>query len=150
MKSPVQFEHPLVLMCLPLAIWLFWRLSLGSRSGLDPSAMRKALILRLLLAATLILALAQPSLMRLTDQISTVFVMDVSRSITSTQRSEALNFIDAAARAKRTDDTAGLIVFGKDSYIEEPLTQQFSLASYRAAVDPEGTDIEFGLESGVW
>ncbi|HEX5322608.1 MAG TPA: VWA domain-containing protein, partial [Capsulimonadaceae bacterium] len=88
-----------------------------------------------------------PHFIQLTRRLATIFLLDVSQSVRSDQRADSLAFIQKALQAKKSGDQAGLIVFGKDPYIEIPPTTDAELNGVHAAVSGDSTNIQAALQA---
>ena len=89
----VAFDHPLLLVLLPLLVAWVVILHLLSRRRMGAGRRRVALLVRALLLACLIGALAGFQLVLAVDRLSVVFVVDLSDSVGTTGREEALAFV---------------------------------------------------------
>ena len=81
---------------------------------------RVALVVRSLLLAALVLALAGFQLVLPVDRLATVFVVDLSDSVGNVGREDApsRSSRDARARASPTTTWPGIVAFGKDALVE--------------------------------
>lgn len=147
MYSPITFDQPLFLLAVPILAVVFWLLTRRSWSGLSPGQIVQSLILRIIVVTLVAVALAGPNLMELTHKLTTLFVLDVSQSIRPDQRANSLAFIQNALRAKGGNDDAGLVVFGKDPYLEMPPSPDMSLNGVHAAVDGSATNLQSALQT---
>lgn len=100
---------------------------------------------RILIFALLVLALAEPTLRRENDAVTTYFVLDQSGSIPEDMKSWSLDVAQRSARGKRRHDRAGLIVFGSQAVIEESPTPHFSVEQVFSVVDDSNTDLSAAL-----
>ena len=142
----MSFDRPWALLVLPLLAVYFWALTRRSYAGLAPASLRLALGARVLVAALLTLALAGAHLVKRSDKLTTLFVLDVSRSIRPDQRAQALDYVRKALASKGRDDPAGVIVFGRTSYLEDaPVDTLQELGDIRASVAGDATDLAGAL-----
>jgi Ca-activated chloride channel family protein len=123
---------------LPLVVWApTWSLS-------DLSVLRRVLsaLLRALIMACLALALARPAQLASSQLTSTIFVVDVSSSMSDAALSYARNAIQAAQRA-RGEHHVALVTFAGEARLE-PLadTQPPQLARH---AEGDATNIERAL-----
>ena len=72
---------------------LVWWLALRNRTGIGRERMLGATVLRSLALAAIATALLDPTLRRTTDDLSVVYVVDVSRSVSRHFLNEALDWI---------------------------------------------------------
>lgn len=142
----ISFDRPWALLVLPFLAVYFWALTRRSYAGLAPASLRLALGARLAVATLLTVALAGAHLVKRSDKLTTMFVLDVSRSIRPDQRAQALDYIRKALASKGADDPAGVIVFGRTSYLEDaPVDTLQELGSIRASVAGDATDLAGAL-----
>src|SRR5262245_19530281 len=114
----VAFDHPLLLVLLPLLIAWVVVLHLMSRRRMGAARRRVALLVRALLLACLVGALAGFQLVLAVDRLSVVFVVDLSDSVGTTGREEALSFVRQSVEEMPDGDVAGIVAFGRDSLVE--------------------------------
>lgn len=104
-----------------------------------------SLTLRLLLLLCLILALAGFSIASTSEQLSVLYLLDVSDSVSQSQQAEALAFIEQNIASKPPDDLAGLIVFGGNALVEIPLSKSPNIDGIRSTPNTNQTDIAESL-----
>jgi len=102
---------------------------------------RSALVLRLIVLALLITGLASPDLVSRGGDLSVVFALDRSDSISAGQAQEAEEFVRAAVRHRRPGDRVGLVAFGASAVVEEFPSTNPQLAF---AVRPTGGATDLG------
>lgn len=108
----------------PAALWLL--LLLIPLVGLALIAPRRlghvrfwgSLALRTLLFVALIGALAGTQLVQPVDNLTTVFLLDSSDSVSAQERTRAEAFIQSALKTMRRDDQAALVMFGENALVE--------------------------------
>lgn len=146
MQSPLTFDRPLLLLLLPLALAYFWAMTRRSYAGLHPATLKTALGTRGLVAALLVFALAGLHVVKRSDNLTTLFLLDVSKSIRPEQRAAGIAYYNKARDSKRSGDQAGVIVFGRTAFLEAPPSEsQQSLGPIRAAVAGDATDLSQAL-----
>ncbi|HLZ10678.1 MAG TPA: VWA domain-containing protein, partial [Chloroflexota bacterium] len=101
--------------------------------------------LRLLAAALLVLALAEPVFWTGSDTLSTVFLIDRSASVSADSQQAALVWIKNAISQKRPTDRAAIVSFGADAAVEQPLSASPAEVMSPAVVDRSRTNIEGAL-----
>ena len=79
---------------------------------------RLALAVRGLLLSALVLALAGLQLVLPVDRLATVFVVDLSDSVGTAGREEALAFLRETLVEKPEGDVAGIVAFGREALVE--------------------------------
>ncbi len=116
------FNHPwylLLLGLLPLLAWASYR----SLSGLGKWRRLVAIVLRSLVMALLICALAEMQYQRVSDRLTVIYLLDQSQSIPESRRAAMIRYVNASIRDQRnaaSEDRAGVIVFGKNAEVEVP------------------------------
>lgn len=118
--SGVRFDSPAYLLLLPLALSAVWWTSAHSLASLSPARRCAAAVVRCALVAGLVLALAGPQGVRANQSMCTIFALDVSASVSGLLERRAIDYVNAACRRMRPGDRAGVIVFGREAYIEVP------------------------------
>lgn len=114
----IQFTKPLwLLLLIPLGYYT-WRLTRKSLSDLSRLRSRISLGLRLALTVMLVFSLAGAQMIRGVQQQCVVFVIDVSDSIPKAKQDAALAYVNTALRSIRTDQKAGVVVFGAEASVE--------------------------------
>ena len=111
----------------PSALWLLLLLPafyLVARLGMTylPRRVRSAAtVVRLALVAAMALAIAQPILHRSSDQLSVVFVVDRSASVSVNGHSAADPWLADALKGAGPDDHTGVVEFGTNAVVRRPL-----------------------------
>ncbi|MBX7165195.1 MAG: VWA domain-containing protein [Pirellulales bacterium] len=143
----VQFDHPWWLAALLLAPLLYWW-SRRSLAALGPVRRWLALALRLAVFAALVLALAELRLLRTSERMTVVFLLDQSLSIPPQQRQAMIEYTNAAIREfRRPQDQVGVIVFGREAALEiPPFDDDVQVPSQiESRVDQEHTNLAAAL-----
>ncbi len=149
MPFSFSFSNPVALWLLPpLALYFGW-LALRSLADLSPARRNLALALRLLVLSLLVFALAGAQVVRFNQKVSTMFVLDYSDSITPDAKTRALEFIQRASQSKRADDQIGVVVFGRDSYVEIAPQIAKDVSAIKTVVPSEFTDISSAMRLGM-
>lgn len=136
----LSFDAPLALLLLIPALAITIGLYLSARRRVGAGRRRTALVVRTVLLAALVFALAGFRLVLPVDRLATVFVVDLSDSVGNAGREDALAFLRETLEVKREGDLAGIVAFGKDALVERlpnELTEIDRLAStpVRSATD---------------
>ena len=107
---------------LGLLIIIPWAFYLSKKSLAELSSWRRwsTFGLRSAVILMLVLALSGFELVWKVDRLCVIYVLDVSNSVPEDQVQQALSFIEESARSMEATDEAGLIVFGKEAYVELP------------------------------
>lgn len=114
----IAFDTPLALLLLVPLLGLVIALHLGSRRRLGAGRRRAALVVRTVLLSALVFALAGFQLVLPVDRLAVVFVVDLSDSVGSRGREEALAYLRESLAEKRDEDLAGIVAFGGDALVE--------------------------------
>jgi uncharacterized membrane protein/Mg-chelatase subunit ChlD len=127
-----------------LSVWLWWY-QLAGFSGLKGFRSALALFVRLCVLGCLILALAEPRIVRRNDGLAVVYSLDVSDSMGENVSDKSLAYILKTASAKPEKDQAGLVVFGRDAAVELPPRLSFPFEVINTRVSKDGTDLARSL-----
>lgn len=103
------------------------------------------LTLRLVILSVLVLALAGAQVEWPVDTITTVFVADVSDSISGPDRVRIENFIREALAQKPDADRAALVLFGGDALVEQLPQTKVTMPAFASTPLKNATDIEAAL-----
>jgi uncharacterized membrane protein len=144
----IAFAAPWYLAILA-AVPLLWILSYRRLAGLGKVRRIIALAMRSFLLALLALALAEPQLLRVSDRLTVIYLLDQSASIPVARRKGMVEYVKAEVRQHRgANDRAAVIVFGGNAAIEvPPLGEDFRLpVSAESAIDPECTNIAAAMK----
>lgn len=111
-----------------------------------------SLILRCIILALLVLALAGAQSVRPVDRLAVVFLVDTSDSVGGPARTDQLAFINEAVAGLLPDDLAAVIAFGGDALIERPLTPARAfgaIAALRSTPAAGNSDLEEAISLGL-
>ncbi|MFQ3632358.1 VWA domain-containing protein [Roseiflexus sp.] len=113
----LSFITPLALTLLALlpALWAF---TLFTPRRLAPWRFWSSLALRSIILLSLTLALAGTQVVLPVRELTTVFLVDVSDSMTPVQRERALQYVNDALTAMPPGDQAAIVVFGDNALVE--------------------------------
>ncbi|MFO0974563.1 MAG: VWA domain-containing protein [Phycisphaerae bacterium] len=113
-----RFDEPraLWLLLLPVVLWLWSRRSLA---GLSPGRRMAALVARTLVIALLVLALAGLQNVRISRDLSVIFVLDQSRSVPAEKQEDARRLARATTQKPPANDRVGVITFDGEAYIDQ-------------------------------
>jgi Mg-chelatase subunit ChlD len=152
----VTFVQPsyLFLLLLLLPIWGItiagWRLQ--DRRGQRRVALWRtaaALALRSAILVALVLSLAGAQIAHGATNMTTVFVLDASDSVSPAARTRGEAYIASALRTMPEGDRAAVIVFGADAVLERPPSSEKELVRLRVTPDSSATDIGRALRLGM-
>jgi uncharacterized membrane protein len=140
----VEFTNLAPFGLLVLSVWVWW-LQTAGYGGLSGARSTLALLVRLSVLGLLILALAEPRVVRRNAGLALVYALDVSDSMGEKVSDRSLNYILKTAGGKPEKDEAGLVVFGRDAAVELPPRLSFPFEVINARVAKDGTDIAKAL-----
>jgi len=140
----IYFSYPLFLSLFFLIPFVFYIYKKGN-SSLSLLRRRISLILRLLVLIFLLLSLAGMRISLPTRQKSIFFLLDVSESITEERKALAFDYLKKIPQMAKKKDRAGLILFGKEAFIESLPQENISFFPLHTSVDPHYTNIAKAL-----
>jgi uncharacterized membrane protein/Mg-chelatase subunit ChlD len=120
--------------------WVWWLHHAGG-GGLSRGRALAALLTRFVLLGAFILLLAEPRAVRRSDTLAVVYALDVSDSMGSKVRDQALGWIMQTVTIKPPKDEAGLVIFGNDAAVELPPRTSFPFEAINSRVARDGTDL---------
>lgn len=140
----MRFLEPWYLLLLvPVAAGL--ALTWKSVHGMAAGRKRVAFVLRALLAACLVLALAVPQWHVPNRGTCTMFVVDWSDSVSQVDKQRALDFLDGAMGKLGADDVAGIVVFGAQPSVESAPGGRRSVRRIESKVDGSASNLASAL-----
>ena len=144
----LTFLQPWWLLLIPVLLPPLVLLSMRSLAGLGKVRRAMAIVLRASVVTLLALALADPQLVRRNESLTTIFLLDASRSIPGDLQAPMLQFINRAiAQHQRPEDRAGVVVFGKESKVESPPAPYTeTLTGVQSTIDSEYTDLASAMK----
>jgi uncharacterized membrane protein len=83
------------------------------------------------------------------DRLNVTFLLDASDSVSLAAREQAYRFAAQASSAMRPGDQAGLVVFGEDAMVDQPLRAGVTLERPEAKVGGRATNIAQALQLGL-
>ena len=144
MRHWIQFSHRWAFLLMVVAPWVWW-LHCQGYHGLGRVRGMIALVLRLLLLGLFVMLLAGPRAVRDNDQLSLLYALDLSHSMSRPVQDEAIRYILETAGSKQATDEVGLVLFGSDAAVELPPRQSFPFEAVNSQLSQDGTNIEKGL-----
>ena len=118
----LSFDHPAYLWLLVLVPVLWW-IGFASLASLGRYRRWLALFFRTGVWTAIVLALAGVQIVRVSDRVTVMYLLDQSESIPQAQRQLMLDYVIRNVRRHRNGaraDQAGVVVFGRDAAIEIP------------------------------
>ena len=143
----ITFGSPWYLLLLVL-IPVVWWYSFRGLAALGPVRRILALGLRTLVLLLFIVALADVHLVRVSDRLTVVYLLDQSQSIPVEDRRAMIHYVNAEIlEHRRDDDRAGVIVFGRDAAIEiPPFDDDVQMPPLiESLLDPDFTDLSTAM-----
>jgi Ca-activated chloride channel homolog len=140
----------LALLLFALEGFLYWRRQTGGRLNL-PRGLgdRWALGLRCALLAVLLLSLTRPTIPRWADRLNVTFLLDESDSVSLAARESAYRFAAQSVAAMQPGDQAGVVVFGEEAVVDQPLRPTSKIERPQAHVPGRGTNLAQALQLGL-
>ncbi|HYI02385.1 VWA domain-containing protein [Hyalangium sp.] len=136
----MSFSLPQVLVLLvPLGLFL-WKL--GARPG-PPMPLRWGLLV------IAVAALAGPELVLRHAGSDVVVVVDRSRSMPLDSDRIALELVNLLEAQRRPGDRLGVISFGREARVEQPLSAAGSFGGFSRPVDAEASDLSAALDAAA-
>jgi uncharacterized membrane protein len=121
---------------------LYWRRQSAGRFGLPAgSGDRVALALRGALVLVLATTLMKPTVPRWVDRLNVVFLLDQSDSVSLAARERAWRFAAEAVKHMKSGDRAGVVLFGEEAVVDQPLAHRTVLDRPRTQVGSRGTNL---------
>jgi uncharacterized membrane protein len=114
----IGFDAPQALLLLVPALILTIGLHLASRRRIGLGRRRFALVIRGIVLACLVFALAGFRLVLPVDRLATVFVVDLSDSVGTAGRDDALAWLRDSLKVMPDGDVAGIVGFGRAALVE--------------------------------
>jgi uncharacterized membrane protein len=144
----MNFAQPwLLLLLVPLLAFAVW---LG-RPSRGPSRRREiaVLVVRCLLIAALVGALAGAQLVRSSSDLAVVYLLDFSDSVGPAGRALTLDYVQRSLEHMGPDDRAGIVVFGEDAVVDRPVTAARTLGEITSVVNRRATDLASAVRLGM-
>ncbi len=105
---------------------------------------------RSIIIILLVLSLSGFKLVWKADRLCVIFALDVSNSISPTEIQRALGLIGKIVKNMGEDDEAGLIVFGKEAYVElPPRANVGEITRVSSAPSREYTNLSSAIKTAV-
>ncbi len=144
----VRFEYPLALLgllliplILPIALHGIERRARGRRIA--------AATVRVLLVLAAVLALASPAIVRASDRLATIFLVDASDSVGPGGAAAARDFIKGSLAAMPPSDRAGIVVFGGNALVERSVGEDPALGPLLSKPQTGQSDLAGAVRLGL-
>ncbi len=144
----ITFTHPQYLWAF-LLLPLVWLLAFNAPRALSAQRQRISVILRSLVLTALILALAGMELRRPVDNLTVVFLVDVSDSMPGGSLDDATNYVRDAVEAMPTGDQAAVVLFGEEALVERTASDLKRLDPLSSVPIATRTNIADAIQLGL-
>ena len=144
MNAVLEFAHPwflVLLASLPL-------LALGQRRSFAGFTRMQRIVcfaMRGVILTLIALALCGVRALLPSSQVSVIFAVDASASISPEGARAAREFANAALRSQHAGDTAGVVGFARDAVVWQPPLEKAALADWPPIPDATASDIGHAL-----
>ncbi len=143
----MSFTTPIALILLLLVPYFLWlgrpRASFGRQRSIT------TLVLRTLIIVSLILSIAGLQIVRASDQLAVVFLIDKSDSMPEQTVEASRQFAQDAIDRMRPNDQAAIVVFGSDALVERPMTSSREVGPIESTPLPLNTDMAEAIRLGM-
>ena len=144
----LSFIYPAALTLLVL-LPLLWAIGLLVPRRLSPVRFWSSLTTRSLLLAALVGSLAGAQIVRNVDNLTTVFLLDASDSVSPSLRARGEVFIQNALQSMRQEDQAAVIVFGENALVERVPSPERALGRLESIPVVARTNIQEAIQLGM-
>jgi Mg-chelatase subunit ChlD len=144
----LSFIYPATLWLLVLVAPLLALAILAPRR-LPPFRFWSSLLLRTILFVALVGALAGTQIVRRVDQLTTVFLVDSSDSVSPDERARAETFIQDALSAMQLGDQAAIVAFGENALVERAPSPEQGLRRIQSAPVTTRTNLGEAITLGL-
>jgi uncharacterized membrane protein len=140
-----DFTYPLgllfLLIIIPIVIW-------HKNSIADMPVFRKkaVLVMRIILIILITLAISGFRLKLPRQELMVLFVVDSSLSINQENQDWAKKYIETKLADMPGEDSAGVIVFGKEAYLEENPEKNARITRFSSIIDNQHTNISNAIQ----
>lgn len=142
----VEFGRTWILLLFPILVFIIFRISKNYYSNNFKKYLTA--VTRCIVILFLILSLADISIVNTSKETSTIFLSDVSESV-SENKEEIKEFIRNAIKDKGKNDRVGSVIFGKDASLDVSITKDFTSDILETDVNKSYTDIEQGMLKSI-
>ncbi|MBT8211892.1 MAG: VWA domain-containing protein, partial [Acidimicrobiia bacterium] len=140
---------PWWLLALPVVLSVAWIVARYGRRAVPQRQHMAAVVLRMIGLGLLVLALAQPLLVRESGEKTVLFLLDRSASIDGAARVAQEQFVADALDQAAPEDVVGVAVFGSDLRVDVALAPLRTPQPVRTTVDASGTDLAGALRASA-
>lgn len=143
--GPVEFDAPQWLWLAPILWVVVWLLARRSLSGLGRKTKVIALTVRVLVIALLVGTLAEPHLREESEDVASIVILDVSRSVPNTQAEDARTYIESAVLNADERERLGIVSAAVESYVQSLPSPRTRRVEVIHSGEDDGTDIASGV-----
>ena len=132
-----------------LGLPLLWYFSYRSLASLGRMRAVSALALRTLVLLLFVMAIAEIQMVKTTDRLTVIYMLDNSLSIPEVDRKLMVEYVNRSIlEHRKKNDRVGVIVFGKNAGIEiPPFDDDVQLITpLESLIDPEYTDLSSAMK----
>ncbi len=147
-ETPVEFTHPWALLLLLLLVpVIYW----GKRvsASLSPWRRGASIFIRSVIVALLVLALSGIQLKMKQKELSVIFLVDSSLSISQKNKAWLYEYLRRVVKLKGINDEWGVIIFGRNARIEKNISKDGDISTFTSVVDPNYTNIAGAIQMAV-
>ncbi len=144
----ITFAQPLILLGL-LALPLLLPVALRGAEAALRGRRRAATALRAVLLALVIVALAGPAIVRRSDHLAVIFLVDASDSVGVEGQAAARDFIRRSLAQMPKGDVAGIVVFGDNALVERAIGDDPELRDLLSRPATGYTDLAGAVRLGL-
>src|SRR5260370_41975239 len=123
-----------------LALGLCWLPLRNTMVALNLVQRRIVLVVRLLILATMIIALAGPKLGTPNDRLAVVYLVDASASVSREAKAAARHYVETSIRNARSDDDYAVVGFAETSEIWHAFATGIALSDWPELKKRRGTN----------
>lgn len=150
MNYSISFTNPWALLLGPPLLVYFTWLVRHSLADLSPVRRYIALALRIVVCSLIVLALAGIQVVRYNRDLAVMFVVDYSDSVGPAAKLAAQNYINDAVKRARAGDKWGVVVFGREAYVDLAVNKYSKLGTIETAPpSTQFTDIASAVRLAV-
>lgn len=148
--AAIQFNRPwwwVVFAIMAVLIVIIGRRTL---SGLSTRTRKVALLVRLIVAAAIIAALAEPQIKREAKDVAVTLIVDSSRSQPNDILNQTKDFITSASKEAKADDLIGFVTTAREAGIQSIPTRirEFQLDA-KASINADATNLAAGVRAAM-
>ena len=144
----MSFAHPWWLLGLSL-VPLLWLITRSGTGAVPDKQRRAATLVRSVLVVALVLALSGAALSLPERRLATVFLVDLSDSISGSGMEQTRDFLVKAVESKPKDALAGVVAFAREARVELSVRDDITIGPLATRLDASRTDLARALRLGA-